>query len=142
MQSRDVDAILAIQIASPEAAQWIAADYDFANWRATAAWIVDQSSRTTAFIVVRRVLDEVEVLNLAVHPDSRRQGVATELLRTALQWAIENGGLKAYLEVRASNMAAIQFYEGHSFRASGRRARYYASPVEDAVILVSELRKI
>jgi ribosomal-protein-alanine N-acetyltransferase len=141
MESRDIEAVLAIQIASSEAAQWIATDYDFANRPATSAWIAEQSSRTAGFIVVRHVLDEVEILNLAVQAESRRRGVATELLHVALQWGAENGANKAYLEVRASNTAAIRFYERHSFRASGRRPCYYSSPVEDAVILVSELRK-
>lgn len=142
MDSRDINAILAIQIASPEAAQWIASDYDVANRPATCVWIAEQSSQTVGFIVLRHVLDEVEILNIAVHHHSRRQGVAAELLRVALQWAAERGAKTAYLEVRPSNTAAIRFYERHSFRASGRRTRYYSSPAEDAVILVSELRKI
>lgn len=142
MESRDVGAVLAIQTASPEAAQWIAADYDAANRPATAAWIAEQSSQTVGFIVLRQVVDEVEILNIAVRPDSRRQGVASELLNTVLHWGVQNGARKAYLEVRASNTAAIRFYERHSFSMSGRRPRYYSSPAEDAVILVSELRKI
>jgi len=142
MENRDVDAVLAIQLASPEAAQWIATDYDFANRPATSALIAEQSSRIVGFIAARNVLDEMEILNIAVHPDSRRQGVATGLLLVALKRGADQGAKKVFLEVRASNAAAIQFYERHSFRISGRRTRYYSSPVEDAVILVSELRKI
>lgn len=142
MESRDVGSVLAIQIASPEAAQWIAADYDVANRPATSAWIAERSSQTLGFIVLRHVADEVEILNIAVRPDSRRQGVASELLNIALQQGAQNGARKVYLEVRASNTSAIRFYERHSFRPSGRRACYYSSPAEDAVILVSELRRI
>lgn len=142
MEGRDVDAVLAIQAVSPESAQWIAADYDLLIRPATSAWIAEQSSQTVGFIVLRHVSDEVEILNIAVRPDSRRQGVASELLNIALQQSAQNGARRAYLEVRASNAAAIRFYEHHSFRASGRRPRYYSSPAEDAVILVSELRKI
>ena len=142
MEIRDVDSVLAIQATSPESAQWTATDYDVANRPATSAWIAEQSSQTLGFIVLRHVSDEVEILNIAVRPDSRRQRVASELLNIALQQSTQNGARKAYLEVRASNTAAIRFYEHHSFRASGRRARYYSTPVEDAVILVSELSKI
>jgi [ribosomal protein S18]-alanine N-acetyltransferase len=142
MESRDVDAVLAIQIASPEAAQWTATDYDIANRPATSGSVAEKGSQIVGFIVARHVLDEIEILNIAVHPDSRRQGVATGLLSAALQRGIDHGARKAYLEVRASNTPAIRFYERHSFHPSGRRARYYSHPVQDAVILVSELRKI
>lgn len=141
MERRDVDAVFAIQIASPEAAQWTAADYHFADQPATAAWVAEQSSRIAGFIIARQMFDEIEILNIAVHPDLRRRGVAAELLLVALQSGAQNGAKKAYLEVRASNAVALRFYERHSFRASGRRVRYYSSPVEDAVILVCELRK-
>lgn len=142
METCDLEAVLAIQLASPEAAQWTTADYDLATHPATSSWVAQREPQIVGFIVARQVLDEIEILNLAVRPDSRRQGVATQLVRAVQQWAIEHGAGKSYLEVRASNTAAIRFYERHSFRPSGRRARYYASPVEDAVILVSELRQI
>lgn len=142
MERRDVDAVLAIQLASPEAAQWIATDYDFANRPATSAWVAEHSSRIGGFIVARNVLDEMEILNIAVHPDSRRQGIATGLLLAVLKSGADQGAKKAFLEVRVSNAAAIQFYERRSFHISGNRTRYYSSPVEDAIILVSELRDI
>ena len=44
------------------------------------------------------------------------------------------------LEVRASNIAALRFYEHHSFEIAGRRPRYYTAPVEDALLLTATLK--
>jgi ribosomal-protein-alanine N-acetyltransferase len=85
------------------------------------------------------VLPDVEVLNLAVAPGARQRGAGGSLLRAAIEWGKSFRAANAFLEVRASNLAALQFYEGHHFQTTGRRARYYAAPVEDAVVLVLRL---
>ena len=46
---------------------------------------------------------------------------------------------KALLEVRASNLTALQFYERHHFHATGRRAGYYTAPLDDALVLALKL---
>ncbi|MBI3483860.1 MAG: GNAT family N-acetyltransferase [Acidobacteria bacterium] len=66
---------------------------------------------------------------------ARRTGIASRLLDGALAAARSFGGQRAFLEVRASNAGAIAFYERHGFRPAGRRKHYYASPVEDALVL-------
>lgn len=82
---------------------------------------------------------EGEVLNLAVHPDCRRQGYASALLREG-ETVLRRKGVEAlYLEVRASNIPAIALYKSFGFAAVGRRKRYYRTPVEDALIMKKEL---
>jgi len=70
-----------------------------------------------------------------VRPEARRCGIGGMLLRSALEWGAELRAEKALLEVRASNFAALQFYERRGFHLVGRRPRYYVSPVEDALLL-------
>lgn len=104
-----------------------------------AGWVVEKGSGAVGFLVARRVLSDLEVLNFAVLPDSRRQGIGTELLRAALEWGASFHAESVILEVRASNAAALRFYERHNFRVTGRRPRYYAAPIEDALQLTCTL---
>ena len=80
-------------------------------------------------------LFEAEVMNVAVHPDYRGQGVAQKLM-DALMEAGEARGVKEYtLEVRVSNAGAIHVYEAHGFVGEGIRPGFYRMPTEDALIM-------
>jgi ribosomal-protein-alanine N-acetyltransferase len=81
------------------------------------------------------VFEECRLMTLAVEPSLRRQGLGRALLRHAMGRGREAGATRGLLEVRASNGAAIQLYEQEGFRRVAVRARYYTSPVEDAVLM-------
>jgi len=84
------------------------------------------------FLVMREVAPgEREILNLAVDPAERRTGIARGLVGDALARA--KGAW--FLEVRASNSAAIQLYESAGFKRAGRRPDYYREPAEDAIVM-------
>jgi len=100
------------------------------------------SARVVGFLVGRTVADEFEILNMAVSPRHRRSGIAGALMREALTWSSTAGVRRAYLEVRASNHAAISLYRANGFRECGRRAGYYASPIEDAVLFSADVSVI
>jgi ribosomal-protein-alanine N-acetyltransferase len=74
------------------------------------------------------------LMNISVDPDRRRRGIATALL-TSLIERIDDPGAQLTLEVRRSNMGAVQLYEGFGFRAAGIRRRYYQDNGEDALIM-------
>jgi len=139
LEDRDINAVLAIQAASPEAAQWKVADHGLGRSPSAFTWVAEHAGSVEGFLVARQAADEFEILNLAVAPRSRRQGVATALLGAALANAKKFGAKQAYLEVRASNSGAIGFYVRHGFQATGRRKGYYFSPLDDALILSFEL---
>lgn len=123
----DVAAIAAIQEASPEASQW-----DPASYLDYECSVAASGGRVAGFLVVRQIApDEREILNLAVDPAERRQGVARKLLETELQRAKNHW----FLEVRASNSAAIKLYESAGFRMAGRRDSYYSNPVETGIVM-------
>ena len=132
----DLAAIAAIQAASPEAAHWNPADYLTHDCR-----VADVSSCVAGFIVTREVAPgEREILNLAVDPAERRTGIARGLVRDALARAKSEDALKRvrgtwFLEVRASNTAAIRLYESAGFHSAGRRTKYYYEPAEDAIVM-------
>jgi ribosomal-protein-alanine N-acetyltransferase len=135
MAVHDVEPVLAIQAACPEIAQWSVWDYESVARGETASWVAEDERGIAGFLVGRQLVGETEILNFAVRADSRRQGTGTALLEKALEWSKSVGAERVILEVRASNVAAIRFYERHGFIVAGKRPRYYAAPVEDALLL-------
>jgi [ribosomal protein S18]-alanine N-acetyltransferase len=81
------------------------------------------------------VAEEIQMLNLAVHPDYRRQGLGRQLMTFLLSQARENGISKVFLEVRPSNRAAIALYVSFGFKILYRRPGYYAKEREDALVM-------
>ena len=108
---------------------------------ALAAFLValDEQGAVAGYAGLHVVLDEGYILNVAVRPDCRRQGVASQLLQVFLDFARGNHLAFLTLEVRASNYAAIALYGSRGFRGVGRRKNYYEHPREDAVIMTLDL---
>ena len=104
-----------------------------------ALWLVaEEDDVVTGYIGSQTSIDETDVMNVAVHPDYRRRGIA-EMLINALVTELKNRGSHALmLEVRASNAPAIALYEKLGFRQVGCRKNYYRNPKEDALILRKE----
>lgn len=97
-----------------------------------------QPWQTWAYLVFWVVLDEMHILNLAVHPAQRRRGIARHLLSAGLAQARSLGAEIAWLEVRPSNAAALALYKSFGFKEVGRRPRYYEDTQEDALLLTME----
>jgi len=87
------------------------------------------------------VARETHILNLAVHPERRRQGIGSRLLRFAVEYSREKGAEEIILEVRRSNYKAISLYRNFQFQAQGIRPHYYSDSGEDAVIMGLRLAK-
>ena len=90
------------------------------------------------YLILSRYVDAWHVMNVAVSPDHRRQGIATALLERVFELT-EQGGRRGYtLEVRVSNTGAMRLYERLGFQARGIRRAYYTDNREDAVIMWRE----
>jgi ribosomal-protein-alanine N-acetyltransferase len=96
---------------------------------------LDATERLLGYVVTWFVLDEAELANIAVSPDTRGRGVGALLLEGAIATAQTRGSESMFLEVRASNVSAIALYISHGFVQINRRTSYYKKPVEDALIL-------
>ena len=102
-------------------------------------WLVAMEGEHLAgYIGSQTVLGETDMMNVAVDPDFRRQGVGEKLILTLVEQLKESGSYCLTLEVRASNAPAIALYEKLDFREIGRRPKYYRNPREDALILRKE----
>ena len=104
-----------------------------------AFWLVAVEGDTVAgYIGSQTVMDETDMMNVAVHPDFRRRGIAEALVTGLVEELKNNGSHCLTLEVRASNAPAIALYEKLGFSEIGRRKNYYRNPREDALILRKE----
>lgn len=139
MGERDVEAVVKIQAASAEIAQWTARDYASLSVTGMVAWVAEFEGAIAGFLVARRIATEIEILNLAVRPDTRRRGIGHALMQFAFEWGKQFDAKSTFLEVRASNRDALQFYKRHGFEETGRRPLYYSNPVEDALVLTAPI---
>ena len=104
-----------------------------------ALWLVALEGETVAgYVGSQTVLDETDMMNVAVHPDYRRQGIAEKLVLELVEALKQRESRCLTLEVRASNAPAIALYEKLDFMQIGLRKNYYRNPKEDALILRKE----
>ena len=102
-------------------------------------WLVALEEDIVAgYVGSQTVMDETDMMNVAVHPDHRRKGIAEALVEALAEARKEKGSHCLTLEVRASNAPAIGLYEKLGFQQVGLRKNYYRNPKEDALILRKE----
>lgn len=102
-------------------------------------WLVAMEGETVVgYVGSQTVLGEADIMNVAVAPSHRRQGIAAGLLERLRTDLKEQGVYSLTLEVRASNEAAIALYGLLGYVQVGRRPNYYHKPKEDALILRKE----
>lgn len=105
-------------------------------------WLVAmEQDRLAGYIGSQSVEGEADMMNVAVHPDFRRQGVGKQLILALIQELKARNVHCLTLEVRASNETAICLYEKLGFEQIGRRPNYYRHPKEDALIMRKEWDK-
>ena len=92
-------------------------------------------TRLVGYLIVSRYVDAWHVMNVAVAPDQRRQGVASLLLEELFEATRDDDRRGYTLEVRVSNTGAIALYERLGFEARGVRRGYYTDNREDALIM-------
>ncbi|HEM4053598.1 TPA: ribosomal protein S18-alanine N-acetyltransferase [Streptococcus suis] len=96
-------------------------------------YLAYEGQELVGFLAVQTVLDEMEILQIAVKADFQRLGIASQLMADVMDW---DGDI--FLEVRESNSAAQALYTRQHFTKIGKRKDYYRNPVEDAVIMKRE----
>lgn len=98
-------------------------------------WVVEEEGKMLGYICCWLIADEGQILNVAVHPDRRRRGVGKLLVQQILKEAKKKGVHSLSLEVRRSNLAAINLYQALGFRETAIRHKYYENG-EDALFMV------
>lgn len=98
-------------------------------------FVAKANDKTIGFVFARLIIPEFEIINIAVAPKARKQGIGSSLIEKVLKLTAEKGCEVCWLEVRESNRAALGFYQSLGFSIVGRRRKYYSSPEEDALLL-------
>lgn len=99
-------------------------------------WLVAvEEGEVVGYIGSQSVLGESDMMNVAVHPEHRRKGIAEALVNALSTELKSRDNVCLTLEVRLSNLPAITLYEKLGFTKVGRRPNYYRNPKEDALIL-------
>jgi ribosomal-protein-alanine N-acetyltransferase len=144
MRDADLASVAALE-AQIHAAPWTIGNFRDALAGGYAARVGEREDRIVAYGVLMLGPGEAQILNLSVVPDARRQGLGRELLRYFVDDARWLHAGQIFLEVRASNVAAIALYETEGFAPVARRLGYYPSPSgeasrEDALVMRRSLR--
>ncbi|MHB8653286.1 MAG: ribosomal protein S18-alanine N-acetyltransferase [Terriglobia bacterium] len=143
-ERQDLQALIAIQNKTPESARWLEADYIRLTADPGGIILVAELETMTppkvmGFVAFLRLIDEAELLNLAVDPEHHHQGIGKALLEEARKQLLQAGTKQVFLEVRQSNKVAQQLYYAAGFGLHSMRKDYYRDPPEDAYVLSLQL---
>ena len=142
MEKRHIDAIAELEtecFSDPWSVNSISSELD----NPLSLWLVAESfGEVVGYIGSQTVLDEADMMNLAVAPMYRRQGVAESLITELCEKLLEACVTTLSLEVRESNAPAIALYEKLGFTLAGVRPNYYFNPRENALILKKKLETV
>ncbi len=138
MDKQHVSGVAALEklcFSAPWSENSIASELD----NALSLWLVaTDGQQVLGYVGSQCVLDEADMMNLAVLPEARRSGLGGTLVLSLVD-ALKSRGIRSLtLEVRVSNEAARALYAGLGFAEVGRRPKYYFDPREDALILRKE----
>jgi ribosomal-protein-alanine N-acetyltransferase len=133
----DLEAVLEIEQASfhnPTTREWYESELD--RPEVCFVYVIRTAdARVAGFCAFWKVVDQIHINNLAIHPAHRHRKLGTHLLAHVLDEAVRLGAPHATLEVRRSNTPARRLYEQAGFALVGVRTSYYTNPIEDALIL-------
>lgn len=102
-------------------------------------WLIaEEDGAVCGYVGSQTVLDETDMMNIAVCPDCRRKGIAAALITELVSRLKAQGSRILRLEVRESNFSAIALYKAMGFTQLGLRKNYYRNPKENALILGKE----
>lgn len=105
----------------------------------TMFFVVEEKEKILGFCSMMAVLDEGDILNVAVRRDRQKEGIGQFLVASILRMADMQGIRLVHLEVREGNGAARRLYERLGFKEDGLRRNYYENPVENAVLMTKTM---
>ncbi len=140
MQAEDMDEVIAIEkqsFSDPWSKQNFLKELELTfSW----AWVAKLDKKLVGYSCCWEIGDELQIANLAVHPDFRNQGIGKKILQEILNRACQKKLKQVTLEVRESNQFGLKLYYGFGFMEIGRRKKYYQKPTEDGLILAKFLK--
>ena len=140
MEAGDVERVVAIELASFSTAWRPETFLGLLNRPGAELWVLDDAEDgVIGYSVLWCILDQGELANIAVADGHRGRGLGALLLEEMLGVGRDRDVASIYLEVRASNEAAVSMYHRFGFVQIGVRKRYYDNPREDALVMLLHL---
>ena len=133
--NEDLEAISEIEKVSINSPWSYKALCDFAECDTSRILVAKLDNVVVGYITYSVVLDEVQIANVATHPEYRRRGIGEKLLNFLYDESKASGMYVITLEVRQSNEPAINLYRKCGYDEVGRRKNYYKNPTEDAILM-------
>ena len=122
---------------------WTLRNFSDAHASGNTLTVLTVDGVTSGIAAVMHVLDESELLEIAVQPAMQGRGYGKALLAQAIALARRNGAVRMFLEVRESNARARKMYTSFGFEETGRRKNYYPTENgrEDAILMTAQLSR-
>lgn len=140
MLESDLDQVMKIEvIAFPTPWSRLSYEGELVNQFAS-YYVIESNGHIAAYAGIWCVFEEAHITNVAVDPADRRQGYGRVLMEALISRAREKHAERIYLEVRPSNLAAINLYRTFGFLPGGVRRGYYTDNQEDALVLVKNMK--
>ena len=102
-------------------------------------FVVEEKGKILGYCSMQTVLDEGDILNVAVRRERQKEGIGYFLVDSMLMMAEARGIRTVHLEVREGNDTARRLYQRLGFTEDGLRKNYYTDPVEDAVLMSRQI---
>lgn len=135
MTAADLDRVLDIERAS-FGDPWSRAGFEDCLEQPYAVMLAARrQDRVIGYCCLYHMLDEGEIINVAIAPEERGQGVGLQMLEALLKTGKARGITRFLLDVRLSNTAAQRLYEKAGFMILARQKNFYQSPTEDAWLM-------
>ena len=138
MRDEDLPAVLAIETASfpnPWSENTFRGEIQNGPISEPLVAVHRPDGRVIGYVITWRIRDDVQVNNIAVHPDFRGRGVGETMMKFVMGRMRRAGAAFVSLEVRVSNVPAQNLYRKLGFEILGIRRAYYARPPEDALVM-------
>ena len=100
--------------------------------------IEDDQGDIAGYACLYLVMDEGEIVNVAIDPVYRQKGYGAKLVSSLIKFGLDRGAERFFLEVRKSNEAGLALYRSLGFTECGIRKGFYENPKEDAVLMLWE----
>lgn len=140
MKKSDIDDIIDIEAKVYGNHHWSKDSFlsELSNELAHYFVVLDKNNKLVAYCGCWQILEEAHITNIAVSTNCRRNHIGEALLKTLIDYCYKNMVKYITLEVRVSNIAAIELYKKYSFKSLGTRKGYYQDNNEDALIMWTE----
>lgn len=102
-------------------------------------WVAVQGEEVCGYFCLWFVADEVQLVNIAVHPDQQGQGIGSSMMEKVIREAKDRQAVYLFLEVRESNEPAIHLYEKYGLELRAKKEKAYSSPAESGRLMALDL---